>query len=467
MKKVICCFLCMIHLCFPVHGFGMTVGDERRISEKLLFSVRAEFDLLDSPDISQYLNELGDEVLAVAGPQFFDYNFFVVKNDQFNAFAAPGGLVFFYAGLIQAMKNENELVGVLAHEIAHVVARHISRRIDKGGKINAVSLGLGLAALALGMPEVLIGSMAAGQAVTLHYSREDEEEADRLAFAWMRAMGRDPAAMESMLRTMRRISRFRSEQLPQYLLTHPNPEFRIDYIQSLLETYQQQGKKNEQYFAPPYRDTDNFRFLRFQYRIMIQAMDHEQMRIHCINLLSGDGEGEKKIMAGFGLSLLAGAEHNFVRAEKLLREVIGHYPEEDILYVDLAVLMMNSGNLSEAVRLLEKLVKRNQGDPYALFELARAREKQGQYDEAEKLFLQVALVMPKYARLWHELARIKSRQNLHGESRFYLAKHALYRGRIEQAKRGFEQSAEDENLQEQLRREARETLSKLKELENI
>jgi len=264
---------------------------------------------------------------------------------------------------------------------------------------------------------------------------------------------------------MRRISRFRTEQLPQYLLTHPNPEFRIDYIQSLLETYKQ--KEEKQYSSPPQVRVDNFSFLRFRYRIMVEAMDHEQMRIHCVNVLSGGGEEEKKIMATFGLSLLARAEHDFVRSEELLREVIGHYPEEDILYVDLAVLLMNAGDIQEAARLLEKVVKRNQTDLYALFELARVRVKQGQYDEAEKLFLQVSRIMPEYARLWHELARVKSRQELHGESRFYLAKNALYRGRIKQAKRGLELSAEDEKLCGKLRGEAREILSKLKELEKI
>lgn len=467
MKKIICCCLFAIQFCFPAHGLSMTIGDERRISEKLLFSVRGGFNLLDSPDISQYINELGAEVLAVAGPQFFDYNFFVVEKDQFNAFAAPGGLIVFYSGLIQAMNNEDELVGVLSHEVAHVVSRHIARRIDQGGKVNAISLGLGLAALALGKPELLIGSMAVGQTVNLHFSREDEEQADRLAFDWMLAMDRDPAAIASLLQTMRRISRFRSDRLPQHLLTHPNPEVRLDYIQSLLEDYQQQKQENKQQYFVSYSRVDNFRFLRFQYRIMIQTMDHEQLRIHCLGILSRDGEQEKKTMAKFGLSLLASAEHDFIRAEELMKEVIANYPEEDILYVDLAVLMMKSGNLQEAVRLLEKVVRQNPTELYALFELARAMVKQGRYDEAERLFHQVALVMPEYAQLWHELARVKSRQGLHGESRFYLSKYALYQGRIKQAARGLEQSAEDEKLQEPLRREAREILSKLRDMGKI
>ncbi|RUM37601.1 MAG: hypothetical protein DSY57_03915, partial [Desulfobulbus sp.] len=96
-------FLCLLllagQLLLPVSGFSLTIGEEREIGEKLLYSVRTSFKLLDDPDISQYINELGNQVLTIAGPQYFNYHFFVVRSDQFNAFAAPGGLVFFYSGL--------------------------------------------------------------------------------------------------------------------------------------------------------------------------------------------------------------------------------------------------------------------------------------------------------------------------------------------------------------------------------
>jgi beta-barrel assembly-enhancing protease len=131
--------------------------------------------------------QLGREVLETVGPQNFDYRFFVVKSNQFNAFAAPAGLVFFYTGLIETMHTEDQLLSVLAHEIGHVVSRHIAQRLDKSAKVSAISLLLGVAGLALGVPGLsqglLTGSMAAGQTVNLQYSREDEEQADRLSLA--------------------------------------------------------------------------------------------------------------------------------------------------------------------------------------------------------------------------------------------------------------------------------------------
>jgi len=73
---------------------AFTVGEERELGEALLYQTRLAFTLLDDPDISQYINELGAEVLKVASAQYFDYHFFVIKNKEFNAFAAPSGLIF-------------------------------------------------------------------------------------------------------------------------------------------------------------------------------------------------------------------------------------------------------------------------------------------------------------------------------------------------------------------------------------
>src|SRR5690606_10297344 len=104
-----------------------------------------------------------------------------------------------------------------------------------GTYTSVASLGLALAGLAFGgavAPLLFTGAMATGQSMNLHFSRQHEEEADLLAYGWMKKMQRNPEAQAKMLESMRRIARYRSDQLPQYLLTHPNPEARLGYIES-------------------------------------------------------------------------------------------------------------------------------------------------------------------------------------------------------------------------------------------
>ncbi len=449
----------------PLQAAAMSIGEERKIGEKLLYSVRAELRILDDPDISQYINELGRQVVAVAGIQYFDYHFFVVRSDQFNAFAAPGGLVFFYSGLISRMKTEDELLSVMAHEIGHVVSRHIAQRMEKGGRISAATMLLGIASLAIGIPALsqglLAGSMAAGQAINLHYSRQDEEQADRLSFEWMRKMHRNPVAMEGMLRVMRRISRYRSDKLPQYLLTHPNPEARLNYVESLVDM------DPDQKVPGYYRKHDNFNFLRFKYRVMVQSVELDQLRISCRNIIERSQDPEERIMAHYGLALILAAEHDFRGGLKELRTVRDAYPDRDILAVDAGVMQMESGQLDQALDLLRFAGRRLPDSMYAAFELARALEKKGDLDRAVTLLRRVAERMPEYSRLYFELGKISAARDNNSLSRFYLGKYYLYQGRIDFARQYLGQAAKDKALAEQYRGEAAAIIARLDELKNL
>ncbi|MBV5317651.1 MAG: M48 family metalloprotease [Desulfobulbaceae bacterium] len=448
----------------PLQALALTIGEERKIGEQLLFSVRKELPILEDPDISQYINQLGKSVLDIAGPQYFEYRFFVVKSQQFNAFAAPAGLVFFYTGLIETMRTEDELLSVLAHEIGHVASRHISQRMDKGTKISAISLLLGVAGLALGVPGLsqglLMGSMAGGQAINLQYSREDEEQSDRISFGWMQKMKRNPVAMEEMLKTMRRISRYRvGGDTPQYLLTHPNPEARMGYVASLIEQDPQQKTKDF------YLKTDNFAFLRFKYRVLMQSVDQEKIRVSCVNLLTTGTDKEQQTMAKYGLVLLEGENRNFDQALQYLDEVRAQYPTKDILEIDRAVMLMESGRVEEGRRLLEQAFKRNPNDMYGVYQLAKLELMRGNGAKAEQLLQRVMTVMPEYPQLYYDMGQIEADRGKEGSSIYYLGKYNLYLGREKLAKQYLTRASKDKSVPEKQRYDAKNILDKLKDLE--
>ncbi len=445
----------------PVHAYTFTVGEERMIGEQLLYAVRSKFDILDDPDISRYINGLGEQVLEAAGPQYFNYHFFVVKNDQFNAFAAPSGLIFFTTGLIKTVRNEDQLLSVLAHEVGHVTSRHISQRMSKQGKMTAATMLFGLASIAAGNAALtqglLTGALAANKTAGLNFSRQDEEQADRLAYDWMRAMGRNPEAMKEMLKTMRRVTRYRSEQLPPYLLTHPNPEDRLHYVRSLLEL--NRGKQT----TSAVRNTDNFAFLRFKYRVLSQTLEGEELRIY---FAASGKDREKQIMARYGLALLNAEERNFNEAVRHIEAVRREFPDKDILETDLAVFYLRAEKIEKAAELLRRAYQHDPADMYAAFHLAEAMEQQGDINEAERLYLEVATALPDYARLYYALGRLKSRQGKNGTSNFYLAKYHLYQGRIKYAKQYLRRAEKDQSVPTALREEAGAILKRLKELED-
>ncbi len=441
---------------------ALTVGEERELGEQLLFQIRLAFPLLDDPDISQYINELGEEVLDVAGIQYFDYHFYIVNSTQFNAFAAPSGLVFFYSGLIEQMKQENELVAVLAHEIGHVVSRHIAKGMDQGSKVGIATALLAVAGLALGagaLSQALIaGSLAAGQAASLSFSRQHEEEADMLAYGWMKKMGRHPEGEEEMLRTMRRITRYSMGNIPQYLLTHPHPESRLEYVQSLLAYDEQE--------LSTYEKTDNFSFLRMKYRILSQIKDGKTLRNLLLNMLSDESRSqEDKVMLQYGLSQLDRVENNYDSSRQLLRKVIAHYPDRSILLVDLGLVEIEDGNKEQALELIRSAYDRDRNDMWATFQLARIWLELGNTDQAEKYLQEVESSMPLYSKVYFELGKLKAAKGENGAASYYLGKYYLYEGRLKLAKQSIHAALSDPALDEELRKDIEDMEKIIKRLQ--
>lgn len=444
-------FICFLIVSFLQGTWGsgamaLTVGEERDIGEKLLYQIRLSFPLVDDPDIYQYINNLGDEVLEVAGGHFFSYHFNIINSSQFNAFAAPSGLVFFYSGLIEKMDHEDELVSVLAHEIGHVVSRHIAKGMDQGRKIGLASTLLALGSLALGAGAVsqalLTGSLAAGQAVTLHFSRENEEEADRLAYTWMKAMGRNPKGQEEMLQVMRRITRYTmGNSVPQYLLTHPYPAERLEYVESLISYEKDRQQKFEV--------TDEFAFLRMKYRILSMVKDGKDLRSLLRSSLADAKEGGlQQMMLTYGLSQLDRMENNFESSKKRLAEVIEYFPKQTILLVDLALVERASGNREGALVLLRKAYEGNRQDMWAGFQLGRLLLTLGRYHEAERYLQEVVLMIPDYSKAYFELGMLKAKQGEAGNSSYFLGKYNLYEGRLKLARYNFKNAAAGSGLDE-------------------
>lgn len=451
MHKFFICFLVMSLLQASVAAKSMafSVGDEREMGEQLLYQLRLAFPLLDDPDIYQYINELGNEVIDVAGIQFFDYHFNIIASSQFNAFAAPSGLVFFFSGLIEQMDTEDELVSVLAHEIGHVVSRHIAIGMAQGSKVTIVTTLLALASLALGVGAVsqalLTGSLAAGHAASLYFSRQHEEEADLLAYGWMKKMGRHPHGQETMLHTMRRISSYTmGHNVPQYLLTHPHPEYRLDYVQSLM-AYEGDELAN-------FKPTEDFAFLRFKYRILSLVKDGKHLRNLLQNHLADNTRSEnEKIMLQYGMSQLERMENNYESSKANLQTVIAHFPEKYILLVDLGIVEMEAGNKERALALIKTAYDRNHQDMWAAFQLARIWLELGDLANAEKYLQEVQGVMPEYSKVYFEIGKLKAASGENGNSLYYLAKYNLYEGRLKIARENLHVAMADPALDRNLK----------------
>ena len=411
--------------CNPAKAF--TVNEEREYGEKLLTVVRLQFRLLEDPDISQYINNLGREILTVTGSQYFDYHFYVIKNRVFNAFAAPSGLIFIHSGLLLQMDNEGELFSVLAHECGHVNSRHIADRIEKSGKTTAATLAMIIAGIAMGggalTQAMVTGGLATGASMNLKFSRQDEEEADRLGYKWMVADNRDPAEMVAMLKKMYRIEKLRGSSPPPYLLTHPGPGTRMGYVEELIAQNPGSG----------YRVVDQFNFKRIKVRV--HCLCENPMKLfnpYKKQLRSKTGEPEK-IMAYYGLSQAYLANIEFASAKENLQKVIDFYPDKPILRTDMGVIEFQQGNIDEALSHFKYVRRMEPGNWYNTFYLAMALQKKGNTKRALRLYDQLTGVIPDYPNLYYQIAEIVAGYNEKGEGHFYLGKYYFCLGDFKNA----------------------------------
>lgn len=442
-------------------AWSFSIGEEREVGEKLLYSIRSSFTLVDDPDITQYLNDLGESVLDVAGIQYFKYHFFVIDNKEFNAFAAPSGLIFFHSGLIGAMHSEDELVSVLAHEIGHIVKRHLASRVEKGKYTTMTSLGLALAALAFGgaaTPALLTGALATGQSLNLHFSRQHEEEADLLAYSWMQSLHRDPEGQARMLESMRRIARYRSDKLPQYLLTHPNPEARLHYIESLIDADIDRDQIT-------YQETDDFEFFRFKYRILATVKDSKVFKNYLASVMSDSRSSPfKKMMATYGMSQVKKGEKDFDTSLTFLDKVGHYFPDQNILKVDRGVIEFEAGRFLQAEKTLKEALAEDSGNMYAAFTLGQLLYRTGRPVDAVKYFKSVSYELPEYSRVYFEMGKIAADANKPGLSSFYLGKYNLYEGKIKLARQSLKKALRDTSLPAEIQKESESLLKKIEKL---
>lgn len=195
---------------------------EVRQGRMLAAEVDKEAKFIDDPIITEYVNRVGQNIVLHSDAKI-PFTIKVIDSDEVNAFALPGGFFYVNKGLILAADNEAELAGVMAHEIAHVCARHA---MENEAKMRALDYGL-LAGMILGggiISNVLYngGSLIEGMAF-LKFSRSAEEEADRLGVQYMWAAGYDPNAMSTMFEKLEAKNKKKPGTISKLFATHPAP----------------------------------------------------------------------------------------------------------------------------------------------------------------------------------------------------------------------------------------------------
>lgn len=362
-------------------------------------------DLDELPELSQYVNEVGQKLAAVSDRKL-PYEFVVLDNGVPNAWALPGGKIAINRGLLTELKNEAELAAVLGHEIVHAAARHSAKAQERGTLMQA---GLALAQIGAAIGDVdrnvaglvLQGAGVGAQLVQTKYSREQELESDQYGMRYMKAAGYDPTGAVTLQETFVRLSQQGGKQqgwLEGLFASHPPSTERVAQNKKLLAELGAGGELGAQQYAakiaplqklkPAYDKHDDallaaqkkdFATARKLAREAVQM----QPQIGRFHQLLGDLElNEKKHQAAL--------EH-YAKAMDLNADYFGSY-------LGAGVAQYQSGDKSSAETSLKKSIELLPTAPAAYF-LGNIAKERGDMNEAMEYFKAAAGSNSRYGQL--------------------------------------------------------------------
>ena len=192
--------------------------------------IRAEKRISNDPRLSGLVHQVGRRIAAVADDPGYRWEFTVFEDTSPNAFALPGGKIGINTGLFKVAQTEDQLAAVIAHEMAHVVARHPSERLSRQV---AVQGGLALVGAASGTAAQYsdLLAQAATLGLVLPFSRSQESEADRIGLIYMARAGYDPRAA---IEVWQNFQAYGGRRPPEFLSTHPSPGNRLERLRSYM-----------------------------------------------------------------------------------------------------------------------------------------------------------------------------------------------------------------------------------------
>ncbi|WP_454673146.1 M48 family metalloprotease [Achromobacter pestifer] len=289
---------------------------ERSLGEAIMSQGRRDPTYVDDPELSQYLTTMGRKLAAFAPGAVPDVEMFGVRDPEINAFAMPGGFIGVNTGLIVSSGSESELAAVLAHEIGHVVQRHIARGMTQQSQNSMVMLaslaGALLAALAGGGGNLAMGVAAFGQAAAINrqlgFSRDAEREADRAGFQMLTKAGYDAQGMSQMFSRLMNASRLNEGAGGgSWASTHPLSIERMSDVQNRVRSLP----------ASQHVDSDDFWYVRAKMRV-VQGRDAVSLRSAGQQLQDEANalSGVRQSAAYYGLSLQAFQRNNLAEADR-------------------------------------------------------------------------------------------------------------------------------------------------------
>lgn len=371
---------------------------EYELGRAWLKMFRSQVRTISDPLMQDYMEYLIYKLVSVSQVKDRRIDVVLVDNATINAFAVPGGVVGVHNGAFLYANNEAELASILGHELAHLSQRHFVRGIEQQQRsmlpIMAAMLGsLVLAATARGDVGMagIAATQAAAQQSQLSFSRENEQEADRIGMETLVKADYDPNAFAAMFENMLAANRFAGRNPPEFLLTHPLTESRVSDARNRARDYPRNV----------YVDNLDFQLMRARAEIQLSANASEALKKFKARLKGSSRNAEAD---HYGLALAYLQAGQFKEAREQLDPLLQNDSRRLAYVVTDTDIDVAAGMPERAVEKLRAQLRVNPGNYPLSMAYAEALLKSNQPQQAESVLEAQAKVRPADPSVWYELA---------------------------------------------------------------
>ncbi|MBE9515694.1 MAG: M48 family metallopeptidase [Proteobacteria bacterium] len=362
----------------------MSPYEERRLGEAYIRQARRQLKFLNDPELLAYVQELGQRLVKNSDLPDLQFQFYIVDDPTINAFAVPGGFITLHSGLITASKSEGELASVIAHEIAHITQRHIPRLLAAQERSALPTMAALIAAIILlnsgnteGGEAAIALSTAGFMQRGINFTRQHEEEADRVGTRLLADSGMDPRAMVGFFKRLTAWSRLYNTNTPEFLQTHPLSTRRLTESENRAARY------------PVRKTRPSKAFFHAQARLralLDTRQPEETVRAFAANLKQKNYKFEGAEHYGYALALSNAGQYKKAQTEffRLIRKTTDKNQRRQYEKAR-AESLIEAGNFKAAIAALKKLHKQAPEDAGIALSYTTALMRKREFSRAYQL----------------------------------------------------------------------------------
>ncbi len=375
-----------------------STDQEYELGRVWLMAFRSRVELRDDPLLQSYLEDLIYRLAQHSELKDRRLDLVIVKNKVINAFAVPGGVIGVHDGIFLYAENENQLAGILGHELAHISQRHFVRSVERQRAATLPTMAALLAGIVIAATsggDAGIAAITAGQAAALQsqlrFSRENEQEADRIGMQTLARADMDPNAMPEMFSIMNAKLRYLSRKPPEFLLTHPLTESRISDSAARARVYPRKV----------YPQNLEYQLMRKRTEVAF-AENRDNLLGNYRSKADSGGEANR-----YGIAVAQLAIGDFQNAWNSLKPLLDSDPNRISYVYTGADILLQQRKIKEAVDLLERNLRLAPNN-YALNrKLAEVWQAAASPHKAEEVLARLGELRPADPNVWYHLAEVR------------------------------------------------------------